>query len=363
MDIESDLENENESAFYTAEQDADGQEEVAANELRDAREDTSQLENSSSGPSDFDFELGSTTRYGRSSSVPSDQSASQSAPDRLLASTSTSGHPNGHRNQRTVFKTCPLHGPAQSNLTNGSNRSKNTSKFEANGSTESRRQASASPMQVRRSPTPKEHLFKILVIGELATGKTSFIKRYVHQFFSDHYRATIGVDFALKVLNWDDSTLVRLQLWDIAGQERFGNMTRVYYKEAVGAFVVFDVSRPPTFDAVLKWKTDLDSKVSFPDGSSVPCVLLANKSDCSREGHAASPEYLDKFCSENGFAGWFYTSAKNNENVEEAAKYLVNKVLQAKRSFDSDDEDEDADVLELTTQKKSESNSYGGCSC
>lgn len=72
----------------------------------------------------------------------------------------------------------------------------------------------------------KEHLYKILVIGELGTGKTSFIKRYVHQFFSSNYRATIGVDFALKVIPWDENTLVRLQLWDIAGQERFGNMTR-----------------------------------------------------------------------------------------------------------------------------------------
>lgn len=84
----------------------------------------------------------------------------------------------------------------------------------------------------------REHLYKILVIGELGTGKTSFIKQYVHKFYSQNYRATIGVDFALKVLNWDASTIIRLQLWDIAGQERFGNMTRVYYKEAVGAFIV-----------------------------------------------------------------------------------------------------------------------------
>ncbi|KAG7245973.1 hypothetical protein CRUP_022441, partial [Coryphaenoides rupestris] len=62
----------------------------------------------------------------------------------------------------------------------------------------------------------QEHLFKILVIGDLGVGKTSIIRRYVHQIFSQHYRATIGVDFALKVLQWDSSTVVRLQLWDIA---------------------------------------------------------------------------------------------------------------------------------------------------
>ena len=54
-------------------------------------------------------------------------------------------------------------------------------------------------------------------------------------------------------------------------------MTRVYYKEAVGAFIVFDVTRSSTFEAVQKWKNDLDSKVQLPNGAPVPCVLLANK--------------------------------------------------------------------------------------
>ena len=63
----------------------------------------------------------------------------------------------------------------------------------------------------------------------------------------------------------------------VLGQERFGNMTRVYYKEAVGAFIVFDVTRSATFDAVVKWKEDLDSKVQLSDGSPIPCILLANK--------------------------------------------------------------------------------------
>ncbi|XP_076241397.1 RAS oncogene family member Rab32 isoform X2 [Calliopsis andreniformis] len=174
----------------------------------------------------------------------------------------------------------------------------------------------------------REHLYKILVIGELGAGKTSIIKRYVHQFFSQHYRATIGVDFALKVLNWDPHTIIRLQLWDIAGQERFGNMTRVYYKEAVGAFIVFDVTRSATLDAVVKWKQDLDSKVQLPDGSPIPCVLLANKCDQQKEGLVNSPAKMDEYCKEKNFAGWFETSAKENINIEEAARFLVNKILQ-----------------------------------
>ncbi|KAM4771649.1 ras-related protein Rab-32 [Rhinophrynus dorsalis] len=186
----------------------------------------------------------------------------------------------------------------------------------------------------------KEHLFKVLVIGELGVGKTSIIKRYVHQLFSQHYRATIGVDFALKVINWDNKTLVRMQLWDIAGQERFGNMTRVYYKEAVGAFVVFDVTRGSTFEAITKWKSDLDSKVNLPNGSPIPAILLANKCDQKKENSTHSPLQMDNFCKENGFAAWFETSAKDNVNIDEAARCLVENILANAKYFPVEDNDD-----------------------
>jgi GTPase SAR1 family protein len=64
---------------------------------------------------------------------------------------------------------------------------------------------------------------------------------------------------------------------DIGGQERFGNMTGVYYRDAVGCIVVYDLSRPTTFEGVSKWKTDLDNRVQLPDGNRLPCILLANK--------------------------------------------------------------------------------------
>ncbi|KPM10891.1 ras-related protein Rab-32-like protein [Sarcoptes scabiei] len=207
-----------------------------------------------------------------------------------------------------------------------------------------------SKQSTRIMPEVREYLFKILVIGELGTGKTSFIKRFVHQYFSQYYRATIGVDFALKVLNWNDEIVLRLQLWDIAGQERFGNMTRIYYKEAVGAFLVFDVTAPSSFNAVLKWKHDLDSKICMADDRVNGCVRprerrkshpksidlifftlsffsrFNRKCDSTKEGIASDPETLDRFCKENNFCGWFYTSAKNNINIDKAANFLVSKL-------------------------------------
>lgn len=172
----------------------------------------------------------------------------------------------------------------------------------------------------------KEHLFKILVIGDLGVGKTSIIQRYVDQSFSTNYRATIGVDFALKVLNWDSDT-VRLQLWDIAGQERFGNMTRVYYREAVGAFIVFDITRPTTFEAVKRWKEDLDSKLTLSNGKSIAIVLLANKCDLNRDELKNNGMKVDQFCKDNGFLGWFETSAKENTNIDRAANCLVKYII------------------------------------
>lgn len=133
--------------------------------------------------------------------------------------------------------------------------------------------------------------------------------------FSELHKPTIGVDFHFRKFEMNGAS-VALQLWDIAGQDRFGALYRIYYRDAFGAMLVFDLSRPETFQSVLKWKREIDSKVTLPNGSPLPVVLLANK--CDLPDTRVEKETLDAFCKEHGFVAWYETSAKTNHNIEEA---------------------------------------------
>jgi small GTP-binding protein len=170
-----------------------------------------------------------------------------------------------------------------------------------------------------------ELLYKVLVIGEAGTGKTCLIRRYVHNSFTSHAKATVGVDFAIKILTLHGKS-VTLQLWDIAGQEGTRQMTRVYYQAALGAAVVCDIAKPESFEAAVSWKRDLDSKVFLGSTcKSVPCVLIVNK--CDLGPNLRSEDEMVAFCKEHGFLTWFETSAKTNTNVEAPFMMLAEEIL------------------------------------
>jgi len=182
--------------------------------------------------------------------------------------------------------------------------------------------------------TKQTKLVKIIVVGDMASGKTSLIKRYVHGLYSVHYKSTIGVDFALKELKWDENLNVSIQLWDVAGQERFGTQANVYFKDARGAIVMFDASRDETKECVKKWRALISEKTRLGNGQfyDPPCILLANKIDLlplpSAENRVLEPSYMDQLAKEMNFINGLAVSVKDNVGIDDAIKILVRKILE-----------------------------------
>ena len=206
-----------------------------------------------------------------------------------------------------------------------------------------------------------QRVLKIIVVGDMGTGKTAIIRKFVEGNFSEYYRITIGVDFANKVVQWNDTTTVDVQLWDISGQERFGNMTGVYYRESVGSIVVFDVTRNPTFDTTKVWKKDIDEKVQTSEGQPVPTLLLGNKIDLmgSTENWEKRRIEIEEYTKENNFLAFFETSAKDGTNLNESIMMLVDYIM--KNNIESESSRELNPGVNIADTSQSHKNEKGGC--
>lgn len=100
-------------------------------------------------------------------------------------------------------------------------------------------------------------LFKIVLVGDSGVGKTNLLTRFSKNEFSLGATPTIGVEFATKTVATDDGAVVKAQIWDTAGQDRYRAIASSYYKGAAGALLVFDLTKERSFDSVEKWLTEL----------------------------------------------------------------------------------------------------------
>jgi len=101
-----------------------------------------------------------------------------------------------------------------------------------------------------------DYLFKIVMIGDSGVGKSNLLSRFVDNSFNMDSKPTIGVEFATKTTNIEGKS-IKNQIWDTAGQERFRAITNAYYRGAVGAIIVFDLTKSKSFENVQKWLAEL----------------------------------------------------------------------------------------------------------
>ncbi|KAM0001072.1 putative small GTP-binding protein [Helianthus debilis subsp. tardiflorus] len=156
-----------------------------------------------------------------------------------------------------------------------------------------------------------DYLFKIVLVGDSGVGKSNILSRFTRNEFSLESKSTIGVEFATRTLEVDGKT-IKAQIWDTAGQERYRAITSAYYRGAVGALLVYDITKNSTFDNLQRWLHELREHAD----ANIVLMLAGNKSDLNHY-RAVSEQDGQSFAEKEGLL-FLETSALESYNIENA---------------------------------------------
>lgn len=164
-----------------------------------------------------------------------------------------------------------------------------------------------------------DYLFKVVLIGDSGVGKSNLLSRFTRNEFNLESKSTIGVEFATKSLNIDGK-IIKAQIWDTAGQERYRAITSAYYRGAVGALLVYDVTRHATFENAERWLRELRDHTD----PNIVVMLIGNKSDLRHL--IAVPTEDGKSFAERESLYFMETSALEATNVDNAFAEVLSQI-------------------------------------
>ncbi|CAL9196410.1 ras-related protein RABA1f-like [Musa acuminata AAA Group] len=166
-------------------------------------------------------------------------------------------------------------------------------------------------MAAYRADEEYDYLFKVVLIGDSGVGKTNLLSRFARDEFSFETKSTIGVEFATRTIHVDGK-LIKAQIWDAAGQDRYRAITSAYYRGSVGALVVYNLSCHITFENTARWLQELRSHTD----PNIVVMVVGNKADLCHI-RAVLVEEAQAFASKEK-AFFMETSALESINVENA---------------------------------------------
>eukprot|EP00897_Mesotaenium_endlicherianum_P001663 jgi/Mesen1/1524/ME001323S00377 len=164
-----------------------------------------------------------------------------------------------------------------------------------------------------------DYLFKVVLIGDSGVGKSNLLSRFTRNEFCLESKSTIGVEFATRSIQVDGKT-IKAQIWDTAGQERYRAITSAYYRGAVGALLVYDITKHVTYENVERWLKELRDHAD----SNIVIMLVGNKSDL-RHLRGVPTEDASAFAEKEGLS-FIETSALESTNVENAFHKILTEI-------------------------------------
>lgn len=173
-----------------------------------------------------------------------------------------------------------------------------------------------------QQPLEYDYLFKIIIIGNSAVGKSSLLLKFTDRTFLANQISTIGVDFKIQTMQIDDK-IIKLQIWDTAGNERFKTITTSYYRNSNGICIVFDITNKESFNSLPDWFSEIDRFAS----DNVCKILIGNKSDLEKQRQVSkedAKELANKYKID-----YIEASAKDSTNVHQLFIELTRQIKQA----------------------------------
>ncbi|MBA0574723.1 hypothetical protein Golob_007006 [Gossypium lobatum] len=204
----------------------------------------------------------------------------------------------------------------------------------------------------------EEYLFKIVLIGDSAVGKSNLLSRFARNEFDNNSKATIGVEFQTQVVEIDGKE-IKAQIWDTAGQERFRAVTSAYYRGAVGALIVYDITRRSSFDSIKRWLDELSTHCD----TTVARMVVGNKCDLEHIRDVSVEE--GKSLAEEEDLFFMETSALESTNVQTAFEVVIREIYNnvSRKALNSEAYKAELSVNRVTLVKDGANTSKEGFSC
>jgi small GTP-binding protein len=163
--------------------------------------------------------------------------------------------------------------------------------------------------------------YKIVLLGQSGVGKTSIITQFIDENFTDDQQSTTGATFSSKDIQCSNGRLLKFDIWDTAGQEKYRSLTKMFYKDAAAAILVYDITRKDSFDEIRNYWAE---QIKEHSPKKIVIALAANKSDLYEEEKVPEEEGR-KLATEIG-ALFASTSAKNQQGIEDLFNSIGNKL-------------------------------------
>ncbi|EKE39573.1 hypothetical protein ENUP19_0055G0084 [Entamoeba nuttalli] len=164
---------------------------------------------------------------------------------------------------------------------------------------------------------------KVVVLGEMGTGKTCILHRWISNEFV-RQTATVGCAFSSKTITYN-KRIIKYELWDAAGQERYRSLSSIYYRNATVALLVYDITKRETFNAVTDWVAELKSNTT----NDIMILIVGNKDDLQEEREVNQNSVNDfiNSCNSN-IIGNLECSAKTGNNINQIFDIISEKLLE-----------------------------------